>query len=173
MKIIFLLMTVISITTNAKKTEHREHDAHSHGAASLNIAFDQLQGKVEFKAAAFGILEFEHQPKSAKDKKTLADASLKFENEISKMIQLNTESSCIFEKEKIEMTNSDKKLKHDGHSDFMAIFKVTCKKSMRNSKLLFDFTNFPGLNDIDTVVLVDDIQKSIEIKNKPVSLELK
>ena len=87
-KILFLLL--ISPVTFAAAKEHRHHEAHVHGSATLNIAFEKLQGKIEFKAAADSILGFEHEAKSEKDKKTVSDISSLFENNINTMVHSTT-----------------------------------------------------------------------------------
>ncbi len=88
-----ILAAILLLTTTAiakeKKHEHREHGAHVHGAGNLAIAFDDAKGKIEFKGAAEGILGFEHKPKNKKDEKAVADAVAHFENDISKMIQMD------------------------------------------------------------------------------------
>ena len=72
-KIFFIVLFFGSIVFANGKKEHRQHEAHVHGGATLSIAFDQLKGRVEFKAASEGVLGFEHQAKSEKDKKKLND----------------------------------------------------------------------------------------------------
>jgi hypothetical protein len=192
MKLILLAITFLTLTAFAKKNhEHRQHEAHVHGSATLNIAFDQLNGKIEFKAASAGVLGFEHSAKSDKDKKTLNDAVAKFETDISKMIQFDSKFGCTFSKEKIEMAKepeeehakevaAEKKSvklhkadKHEGeHSDFIANYNVTCLKSIAGSKLTVDFTTFKNIKDLDVTVLADTLQKSFEVKTKPVTIEL-
>ncbi len=162
----FILL--ISITTFAKeKNEHRQHQAHVHGAATLNIAFDQVSGKIEFKSAADSVLGFEHAVKSDKDKKILSEAILKFETGISQMIQFDSVLGCVITKEKIEM------IQDGSHADFRAHFNVTCLKAITGTNIIFDFTGLNKIKDLDVTVLADALQKTIEVKTKPVTLELK
>jgi hypothetical protein len=181
----FLIASLVFVSLTAaagKKKEHRHHEAHVHGSATLSIAFDQLKGKIEFKAASEGIVGFEHEAKSDKDKKKLAEVVSTFENSISKMIKFEESLGCVFNKEKIEMraeaNDHDEKSKdhdeHKGeHSDFVANFSVDCKKDVKGSKVTFDFTSFKGLKDLDVTLLIGDLQKSAEVKRKPVTIELK
>lgn len=71
-----------------EKKEHRHHEAHVHGGATLNIAFDQLKGKVEFKAASAGVVGFEHLAKTEKDKKTVTEAKTNMDANIAKLFSL-------------------------------------------------------------------------------------
>lgn len=171
MKIILIAILVLSSLAFAKgKKEHRHHEAHVHGGAVLNIAFDQLTGKIEFRAASAGVVGFEHVAKSDKDKKTVSDAIGNIETQIDKMIQFDSSLGCVFTKEKIEMVPESEK---SNHSDFVASFKVTCSKPVVGSKVTFDFTSFKKIKDLDVTVLADTVQKTAEVKAKPVVLELK
>jgi hypothetical protein len=163
-----LILSLLSIAAFAGTKKHRHHEAHVHGAASLNMAFEKQQGQIRFQAAAQGILGFEHTPKTDKEKQVLQNVISKFEKDASKFIQFESNLGCVVQKEKIglpEATNSE-------HLDFMANFQIQCQKSIHGSEIKLNFTEFPGLNDIDVTILVDDLQKSIEIKSKPVTVKL-
>lgn len=182
MNLILSAIMLFSFSSFAKeKKEHRHHEAHVHGGATLNIAFDQLKGKVEFKAASAGVVGFEHAAKSEKDKKTVADMISNIDANISKMIKFDSSLGCVFVKEKIEVVpevdedhnEKDHGKKHGEHSDFLASFNVTCAKSVLGSKVTFDFTTLKKIKDLDVTVLIDSVQKTAEVKSKPVVLELK
>jgi hypothetical protein len=180
MKTIFVIVSLISILsfakshpTTEKHHEHREHGAHVHGGGTLAIAVDDLNGKVEFKGAAEGILGFEHQPRSENDKKTVTDAIALFENNISKMVQFDSSLNCQFKK---EMIGQVPEKGHEGsgeHSDWAANFSVVCGKSPVGTKLTIDFTSIKRLKDLDITLLVGSVQKTAEFKGKPVIIELK
>ena len=171
-RIMFFLIFVLSIKAFAKK-EHRHHEAHDHGSASLNIAFDQLKGKIEFKAAAEGLVGFEHEAKSEKDKKKLNETIAKFESSMTSMIKLNESFGCVFAKENVGVIVENHKEHQGEHSDFVANYQVECKKDIKGSQITFDFSQFKGLKDIDVTLLIGDLQKSVEIKRKPVTIDLK
>jgi hypothetical protein len=177
-----ILVFVVTSVCAGKKKEHRHHEAHVHGGATLSIAFDQLKGKVEFKAASEGVLGFEYEAKSEKDKKKLSNTVAKFETVIGSMIKFDESAGCSFIKEKIEIVaekeeHDPKEKGHDQHkgehSDFVANFSVDCKKEIKGTQVTFDFSQFKGLKDLDVTMLVDDLQKSVEIKRKPITVELK
>ena len=182
----FLVLAVtalLSLPSLAEsKKAHRHHDAHVHGAAELSMAFDQLNGKIEFKAASEGVLGFEHQPQTEKEKKALQETVDLFEKNISSWIQLDSSLGCVWTKENIGMiseksdkANSEKSgKKHQGeHSNFVANMNVVCKKDIQKSKVTFDFKQLKRLKDIDVTVLVGEFQKSFEIKGRAVTIELK
>lgn len=148
--------------------EHREHAAHVHGSARLEIAFEDLKGRVEFKAASDGVVGFEHQAKSAKDKKILQEALAKMEK-MDRMVQFDSTLGCSFKRDKVEMVRESNQ---DSHSNIVATFDVLCQKSILGSQLKVDFSPFPNLRDIDITVLVGGLQKSVESKGKPLSIHL-
>jgi hypothetical protein len=147
----------------------REHGAHVHGNAKLSIAFDQEKGKVEFQTPAVSIVGFEHVAKSAKDKMAVEQAKADFENNIRTIVEMPVALNCTFQKDRVEV-----KADADGdHSDFIASFNVTCLRTPKGETLTLDFSKYPGLKDVDATILVDEMQKTAEVKSKPVKVELK
>ena len=71
MKSILLALFILILGQTAVAAEHKHHGAHVHGSANLNIAFDDLKGKLNFKSASMGIVGFEHRAVSKKDIKKL------------------------------------------------------------------------------------------------------
>lgn len=165
---VFIFFIILVSLANAKK--HREHGSHVHGQATLAIAMDGLNGQVELKAASDSVLGFEHLAKSAKDKQKLAEVKNDLENKIASYIQFNSSLDCQWSKKSIEMVSEND---HGHHSDFVAQFTVTCKKSPVGSSLLIDFTSFKKLKDIDVTILAGDLQLKSEIKSSKVTIDLK
>lgn len=170
MKLLLAGLLLASLSAVAHKGKQRSHHAHSHGSAQLTIAFDNLKGQVEIKGAAEGIVGFEHEAKSEKDKAALKNVIATFETKISQFIQFDSAAGCTFTKKTIEMVKEDTK---SNHSDFVASFDINCTKSVQGSTIQFDFTSFPKMNDIDTTVLVNELQLKTEIKKTKTSLMLK
>jgi hypothetical protein len=164
---IFFGMTSVSA---GKKKEHRHHDAHVHGAATLSLAFDQLKGQLEFKAASEGVLGFEHEAKSEEDKQKLNATIEKFITSIATMVQFDDSAGCLFTKEKIGMVAEKSQ---GGHSDFVAHFNIECKKEIQGSQVTFDFSQFKGIKNLDVTLLIGDLQKSVQVKRKPVTVDIK
>jgi hypothetical protein len=169
-----LPLLVFAAPSTKKENTHREHTAHVHGGASIAIAFDELKGKIEFKGAAKGILGFEHQAKTEKDKKAVSHATQIFETDIGKMVQFEPSLNCQISKEMIGQIPEAGNEGSGEHSDWAANFAVTCEKSPLGSKLTVDLTNFKQLTDVDITVLAGSVQKSAEFKGrKPVVIELR
>lgn len=160
------LSLAFSCPATANKSHHRDHGAHVHGGGALSLAFDGLEGRVEFKSPADSIVGFEHEAKSEKDKKTLAATVQKFEKETSKLVQFDPSCQCTFQKDNVGV-------QRDGeHSDFLAYFDVKCQKPITGTKVTFDFTSFKKLDDLDVTLLVDQVTKTAEIRKQVLTVDL-
>lgn len=162
--------TLFSLCSQAaEKPEQHTHGTHAHGAAELSIAFDGTLGKIEFKTPSDGIVGFEHAAKSAADKKAKDEAFKRIETNISEIISFDKSLKCQITKDKIEMIATS-----ETHSDTTAAFTVKCGKSPLSTKIIFNFQKyFPRLQDIDAQIIVDNLQKSSEIKTNGTRVELK
>lgn len=172
------LTSVLSLATalatdkakNKSKKEHRHHSAHTHGAGKMSIAFDGLNGRIEFEVAAESILGFEYTPQTDRDKKIVADAIKTFQQDFAKMVQFDSTLGCAITADKVEQKMEGKT---SSHSDFKASYNVTCKKTLAGTNLKFNFSQYEHLNDVDVTILADKLQKNLEITNKESSVELK
>lgn len=172
-----LLASFFALSVHAaegKKKEshhHREHGAHQHGHGELSIAFEGTKGRLEFKTPADSIYGFEHEPKTVAQKKKVEEASKKFESSIGEMVKWDASLGCKYANAKTE-TLRDKD--EANHSEFSASFDIVCDKSPAGTTVTFDFPRvFPKLRDVDATVLVDNLQKSADIKKPGTPLDLK
>ena len=167
------LVTILLFVTplSAKeKTKHRHHHAHEHGSAQLSIAFDGLKGRIELTSPADSIIGFEYVAKTAKDKETLMNAVKIFNDDFSKMVQIDSKLGCTFTVDSIEQKMESKSSKH---SDFKANYNIVCLKNIIGSKIVFNFSKFDKLNDVDVTIIADQLQKNFEISNKEITVDLK
>lgn len=175
MKLITILSIFMCAGAFAKK-EHRHHEAHEHGAAKVQIAFDQKKGQMEFAGAAMAIVGFETQAKTSKQKAKVEEAYKKFDSNVAKMFGFATDLNCKFSKSKMsfekEKSEAGGKKQHGEHADFKAVYSIECDRSPVGSKVTLDFSIFPELHDVDVDFLVDSIAKSIEFKGTPVQIDL-
>lgn len=178
MKIFFWISILSSSLAFTKPAEHkhREHGAHEHGAGKLGIAFEGVNGKLDFKIPSESIMGFEYAPKTEKDKKTKAESLALLENKISAMVVFESSLNCKISKEKIDVVKDEEEAKETKaeHSDTIALFNVVCEKSPAGSKISFNFQNFfSGIKDMDVQIIVDNVQKSVEAKKSGTIVELK
>ena len=146
----------------------REQGAHSHGAGKISMAFDGKKGRIEVHAPAESIYGFEHQAKSAKDKKKKEDGLAKLEKQIGDMVVFKPELKCEIKKDIFEV------MQKDHHADIEAEFNVTCEEAPAGSTVVFNVQKvFPRFKEATVDVLVDSVQKSLTVKQNGTDLELK
>ena len=173
-KIIFIILA-FQLSAQSAENLHRKHSAHQHGSGQLSIAFDKNKGRAELKTSAASVIGFEHTAKTARHKKLQNDQLTTLESKISDMLQFETDLNCKISKEKIQIIKDadEAKAAQAEHSDVLAVFNIECAKSPAGSKITFNFRKFfKNLEDLDVQILVDDLQKSLEVKNTNVSVTL-
>ncbi len=147
---------------------NNQHKAHSHGAATLSIAFDGFKGKLVFEAPSESIYGFEYIAKTKADllKQKKALATLK--ESMSDMVVLENKLNCKFLNQKIEIEQQK------NHATVESVFDILCDLDPTGSTIHFNVQkSFPDLKNIQVQVLIGDMQKSIEVKKNGVSVELK
>lgn len=146
----------------------REHGAHSHGAGKISIAFDGKRGKIEIHAPTESIYGFEHQAKSAADKKRKEEGMAKLEKQIGDMIAFKADLKCEIKKDIFEIEQEDR------HANLDAEFSVTCQEAPAGSTVVFNVQKiFPRFKEAQVEVLVDSVQKSLKVQKNGTELELK
>ena len=175
--------------------EHREHGAHQHGVGTVGVAFEALKGKVEFKIPAESIVGFEHEAKKDADKKKQADALAKFESKIGEMLVFDSSLKCVFAKEKVEVVreedhddhketeakSGDKSKKHNhkhhnhaAHSDFVALYNLSCEKSPAGTDLTVKIhSQFKKIKKLELQLIIDNLQKAQTITKDSTVVSLK
>jgi len=172
-RIIIFIFFITNYVLAAQGHKKHNHAAHVHGGGQLSIAFDGLEGRIEFKCAAESVLGFEYKPKKEQDIKTLNAVTEKFSNSINKFIQFDQDSRCQITSEQIGQVPEKGEKTVSKHSDWQAQYNVKCEKSIAGSKLKIDFTDFDHIKDLDITLLIGAIQKNAEYTGRAISIELK
>ena len=117
---------------------------------------------------AESVMGFEHEAKSAKDRKAKEDSLNKLEEKISEMVILDPALKCEIKKEIFEVIQSKT------HGDVDAEFNITCEQPALGSTIKFNFAKvFPRMKKIKVNVIAGEVQKSVDVKKGGESLELK
>lgn len=146
----------------------REHGAHEHGAGQMSLAFDGKKGKIQLSCPGESLFGFEHEAKSAKDKKKKEEALKKLEEKIGEMVVLDPASHCEIKKDIFEVDQQN------SHATVNADFNVTCQGSVVGSTVIFNFAKiFPQLKKVQVDLLAEGVQKSLEVKKNGDSLGIK
>ena len=157
--VVIALVLGFSVSALAGK-EHRHHKAHKHGVAELSIAFEKTKGSIEFKVPAFDIIGFEKVAKTEKDIQQKQAAIEKWKSSFNQMVILPKDKNCTVTEKKIDQEH------HGKHSDFVAIYDVTCNSPLVGSSIELNFADFfATLKEVNVTALVDEVQKSLVVKS--------
>lgn len=167
--IFVILLASLPLFVLAKKEKVPKASPHVHGEANVSVTFEGLKGRVEFRSAAESVLGFEYPPHTEQDQFLIQNALDKL-SVMDERVQFSGDLKCKFTKDKVERTASDKK---SLHSDILATFDVVCGKSVLGSKIVFDFTSFSKIKNLNVSLHVDSLKKTAKAKGVPVSVELK
>jgi hypothetical protein len=61
-KNLFILSLLVFTTLSYAESERRQHDAHQHGIADLNIVLSKHELVIELRSPAYNVFGFEHNP---------------------------------------------------------------------------------------------------------------
>jgi hypothetical protein len=161
------------------ESEHRQHEAHQHGVASLNWVMDDNTLQVLLDSPAMNLLGFEHEPHDEEDKMRVdkvmeqlknPDNVLMFNGGDCKLLSVEIENP--FEEEAHEHGQVHE---HETeHSDITAEYLFSCEQSAELTAIeitLFD--TFSGFEKIDTQWIVNNQQGAATLSHDNHSLQLR
>lgn len=93
--------------------EHRQHGAHVHGIAALNLALEGDEVHVEFDSPAANIVGFEYAPSSQADHAAL-DKAVAMLKDGDRLFRFNTQAGCRMEKSIVSSALLEEE--HDAHA---------------------------------------------------------
>jgi hypothetical protein len=175
----FLLLT--SYFGAEAVAQKRQHDAHVHGVAEINIAVEGAKATVEFRAPAESVMGFEHEAKSESDKKKRDAALEQLRTKRDQIILLDPKLGCKSSEVKTSVTqqttehakaqtdkgghNQKDQKKSGEHREVQGIFSVACEKPLAGSRVRFGvYKVFPEIHEIKVQVLSDSKQGAATIK---------
>lgn len=189
-------LTLASLGTSAaeqheQEHEHRQHAAHVHGIATLNLVREGDEVHVELESPAANIIGFEHVPSSEADHAALdrAVAALKdgeglfrFNAEARCRMEKATVESALLEEEHAEHAGEHKGdhghekhghdehghagLEHDDatHSDIGAVYHFECDRPDKLTELSVElFEAFPATEKLNVQYVIDSKQGAAEL----------
>ena len=169
--------------------EKRQHDAHVHGIAALNLALEGQEVHVELDSPAANLVGFEHAPSSEADHAALdkAVATLK---DGDRLFRFNAEARCRMEKADVTSAllheehdehgdkhssdhDHEKKDGHDhekhedeeeAHSDIEATYHFECNQPGKLTQLTVElFEAFPGTEKLNVQYVIESKQGAAEL----------
>lgn len=189
---LLVLMTTSDMSA-ADHADHRQHGAHVHGVAQMNLAVDGENVFLELASPAMNIVGFEHQPSTAAQRNAVLEAAARLE-EGGSLFAFSKEAACTLVSASIDSAlldhgddeyargdsdekhhddeASDEKHHHaaaeshgaEEHSEFEASYQFTCASPKKLKALeVYLFTVFPGFEQIDTQILTASGQTGAKI----------
>jgi hypothetical protein len=169
--------------------EKRQHDAHVHGIAALNLALEGEEVHVELDSPAANIVGFEHAPSSEADHAALdkAVATLK---DGDRLFRFNSEAGCRLEKAQVNSSLLEEEHgehagehaddrghdKHDHeehekheeegetHSDIEAVYHFECDQPGKLTQVTVElFEAFPGTGELKVQYVIENKQGAAEL----------
>jgi hypothetical protein len=166
-------------------SERRQHGAHVHGIATLNLALEGREVHIEFDSPAANIVGFEHAPSSQADLATLnkAVAMLKDGDRLFRfnaaagceMEQATVTSALLDEQGKMHSGDHDHEKKHGHaeeehadhgatHADIEAAYHFECKRPDKLTQLSVElFEAFPGTGKLNVQYIIENKQGAAEL----------
>jgi len=173
--------------------EYRQHEAHEHGVAHLNVAVEGNDLTIEFFSPAANIVGFEHHPRTQAQKDQVKEARRKLEaaqtlfqlpaqaqgRVVKSMVDTDIDSDSadgLHHHEEAGVHDEDEKDGHDPHghehghgrhSDFKAEYHFICNKPEKLAYLDVMLPRmFPGIERIEAQILTDTGQTAKELTAK-------
>lgn len=171
------------------ETKHREHHAHDHGQAKLEMAWTGNKVAIIFESDTKSIYGFEHEAQTQSEKSKVEKALKDFRDNPQELFKIEGAGKCTFVVKKVEIesdgeAHSDQKENHlaepktnakqkansanHGHSaehrSLHADYDVDCENAVLTAKLILGLgRSYPGIKKINTQILSDfgAIKKSL------------
>ena len=171
--------------------DHRQHGAHVHGIAALNLALEGGEVHIEFDSPAANIVGFEHAPSSEADHAAL-DQAVAVLKDGDSLFRFNTEAGCRMEKVDVassllEAGHAEHADEHKGdhdhekhdehghrkdgyahegetHSDIEVVYHFECDRPGRLTQLTVElFEAFPGTGKLSVQYVTESRQGAAEL----------
>ena len=167
----------------ADEHEHREHGAHEHGVAQLNIAQEGDTLQLELSSPAMNLVGFEHVPRNKQQQAAVKKAVASLQQG-EQVFRLSPAAGCRLSKFDVDTSLLEEEHGHheehgkeeheDEHADFDASYVFQCKKPTALQSIEVKlFKLFPGTEELEVQLLTDKGQRALELtpSNPSISLQ--
>lgn len=161
--------------------EKRELTAHQHGHGSLNIAIEGKNIAMELIAPGSDIVGFEHEARTAEDKKRVETATQSLKAP-SKLFVFSKQAGCILTSIDIEgFGEDDDKEKHgtehdkhdhaekEAHNEYHVSYELSCQAPSELTSIEFTYFDvFKRAEELDVSIVGEKGQSKFEVsREKP------
>ena len=174
-----MLLAIIS-AVQADDHEHRQHGAHQHGVAQLNIVLEGDALEIELASPAMNIVGFEHKPENHQQEHQLNQAVSRLRMS-EQVFTLPAAAACVLAAAQVESgllegegahQHQDQHV-HEGHADFDADYRFTCANPAALTHVDVQlFKLFPATEEIEVQLISPAGQRALELNPQSVRLQL-
>ena len=163
-----VIFSVAPVLAQHDHGESRQHSAHEHGVANLNLVFQDSDLQIELLLPAADISGFEHAPKTKEEKQRDAE-SIKLLEGVKNVLALTDAAKC--ELGSVKVVNSANESHDHGHSEYRAVYKFSCAKPMSLKKVDIEiFKSLTTLTKIRANTVVAGKQKQLTLSKEQSSI---
>ena len=176
-----LTLVLFLLHSNFGYAAEREHEAHEHGVAELNIVLDQSVIVIQLLSPAVNLVGFEHAPRDD-EQKLLIENTLVTLNQGDKLFEFPSSAGCQLESADVqssldndheehgehdhedELADSHSDNEEDTHSEFEANYEFECKDLASINQIdttLFEL--FPLTEEIAVQLISPDVQTTTSL----------
>jgi hypothetical protein len=173
--------TVMADHMKEDQHEHREHGAHEHGVAQLNVGLENGILQIDLETPAMNIVGFEHAAASAQEHQQLQEA-VAILRAADRVFAIPPAAGCAVQEVTVESSLLAKEAHkhsearsdtHEEHADFDVSYRYACKNTKALSHLDVQlFSLFPGMHEIAVQLITENRQGAQELGPQSVRLRL-
>lgn len=180
----FVFMILTTFLTVSSWAADSNPEAHEHGVGIMNIAIQGNEVEIELELPADNVVGFEHEARTAVEKKRVQDAAAKLKKAANVVI-LPEGAACKLKKSEIKSAlledhdehghkddhddhgKSEKHDDHDEHSEFAVHYHFECAKMALVSKLDVSlFKHFPSMHKLRVQYITPKGQGAVQATPK-------
>ncbi len=148
----------------------RQHSAHEHGAANLNLVLEGKTLQMEILLPAVDVCGFAHPPRTSQEKLRESEAVAMLKNS-EKMFPLEKSAGCSALSVEVSNSRSEGHKGEDGHehgdehsehSEYRAVYQFHCSDPEALAQINVSlFTHFPSVSKIRTNAVITGRQRAL------------
>jgi hypothetical protein len=192
-----LAVVALALTSPATADEapHRQLGAHVHGQGTLDIAIEGKKVEMELVAPGADIVGFEHEAESP-DQKLAVEKAKATLDQVLTLFKLPKDANCGIDKSSVEIRKEehhhhdgdadgkaenhdededthDAHGEHGGHSEFHAVYSLTCATPASLTALETTYFNsFAGAQALNVSVVAPKGQSQMQLTREKTLLDL-
>lgn len=189
------LLTLMPLTTSAGDDHrHVQHDAHVHGAATLQLILQGNELEMEFHSPAMNIVGFEHAAATADEKQKIQDALATLRQAGELFSFSGTRCQLTDVEAELDRDDHDDDHGHDddhdqhhddhkedhadehaaAHSEFEVDYRFRCDDGSRLSAIEVKLpARFSGIQKLDAEWILNDSQGAAELTANAATIKVK